>query len=438
MPQKAVLVIGSGGKTKLGFIEQLSTLVSQVIIIDGSEHAQLKYPGGTKTVFLQTLDEKSIIDTVQLLKSSYQITAVGTISEPCMEVSAKVRGYLHLPGVPYEKILLTRNKSLMRDFLAKAGVKMPRCETFHRTDSKDAIIATATKFSPPFILKPTTGAANRGLRLVRSYDGFWSAYQKALADVDDYQGKRYEYRNVADEWMICEYIRGKEVETDLYLEEGKIAFNAIREKPLIFEREETIEENSSIIPPLTLTKSELTSLNLAIKSLSGLIYEEIARPSSVKYLTVFAEFRITAGGDVYCLEYTLRPAGALCPLIIQKGTGVDIFEIAARCTIGQRTVIPKKLLNKSVYFQILYSNCTGTYRGISGLKTSDSLAFIPNKNDGDVIKIPQSDYLAFILAEAATQQDLLKEVTSSLENAKILVEAGEGKIKEIGIPLPPK
>ncbi len=310
MSQKAALVIGSGGKTKFGFLEQLSKLASNVIVIDGRENSNLKFPEGIKTVFLQTLDEKSVTDAVESLKSHYQITTVGTISEPCMETAAKVRGYLNLQGISYEKILLTRNKGLMRNFLAQAGLKMPKHKTFHRTDRKEDIVSLTKEFSLPFILKPTTGAANRGLRLIRSYNGFWNSYQKALADVNDYQGKHYEYQNAADEWMICEYIRGKEVETDLYLEEGKIAFNAIREKPLIFEREETIEENSSIIPPLTLTKTELSNLETAIRSLSKLVHEKIARPSFVKYFTIFAEFRINNQG------FPSSPNQRMMPVVI--------------------------------------------------------------------------------------------------------------------------
>lgn len=431
----SVIIIGSGGQNKFGFLKELQKLGKNVVLLDAKDNAHLKYPKGVETIFLPSLDKNTVMEKIGILEKTYNFTAVGTIFEHCIETAALVREHLCLPGFSYKKTLISRNKILMMDFLKKAGVRIPAYEPFVSNMPKKDILKLAKNFNAPFILKLAMGSANVGLRLVRAEEDFWHCYQGGLQDAKNYHLKKYELNDWSKEWLISEYIGGKEIEADMYIEEGKIRFKAIQEKTLIFEHGEFIDENNAVIPALTLTNNELAKLDNELNKLAKAVWEHIAKPCGVKYFPVYSEFRIDKDGKPYCLEFTLRIGGALMPLSVLKSTGVNTFEIAARSLLGLKTSIPSKLNNRGVCWQILFSDRLGIYCGIGGVEKTRGLSVIPFKRKGTAIKTPQSEYLCCIFAEARTSKDASNNVATALNNAHILVKGNSGRIDKVEIPV---
>lgn len=437
MLKEVVLVIGSGGKSKFGFLEELVKLNKNVIVIDGEDRCDEKYPDKVKTIFLPSLNKKNIINEVKSLTKSYKITSVGTILEPCMETAAYVRDYLGLPGYSYDKILWARNKARIYDLVSSAGLNAPKFEVFNKNDSKEKILSLTKDFITPFILKPTMGAANVGLRCIRSHNDFWRCYNEALKDTNNEYDNIHSFKDVSNEWLICEYISGREIEAHLYLEEGNISFFLTKEKPLTFERGEIIEENNAVTPPVTLTDKDKKYFEQTINKFAKVVYEKIVKPCSVKYWTFFGEFKLNDNGEFCCLEYTLRIGGAIDPYSILRSSGVNMFEIAARAQVGLKTEIPSKLLNNGVCYQVIFSDRSGIFKGFSGLDNLDEFEFFPLKKIGTMIEIPHSDYLAFILAKAKTPQEASNKIATTLKKARVLVETKDGVINEVKIPTMP-
>lgn len=429
-----VLIIGSGGTTKFGFLEEIKKLGRNAVVIDAKENFSIKYPEGMEVVFLQDMAKEKIFEKAATLNEKYRFEAVGTIFEPCIETAAFVREKLHLPGFLYEKTMFARNKALMMRLLETAGVSVPKFKIFTKDEPKEKILSLTKDFKAPFILKPAMACSNLGLRKISSHDFFWESFQKALVDIQSNFYKNNESEDWSKEWLLCEYIDGKEIEADTYIEKEHICFKAVQEKTLIFEDDEMIYENNAVIPTLTFSEKETKNLEFELEKLARTVWLNIAKPSGVKYFNIYSEFRIDRNGKPYCLEFTLRIGGAVMPLSVLKSTGVNTFEIAARTLLGMKMPIPPAHTNKGVCWQMIFSDRNGVYRGVEGLDGS-GLLLIPFKNNGDEIKTPQSDYLSCVLAEAENAKKASDMVATALRKAFVLIESPDGKIEKIEIPV---
>ncbi|MCK5601445.1 hypothetical protein KAR91_06245, partial [Candidatus Pacearchaeota archaeon] len=110
--KKNVLVIGSGGPNKYDYIEWLTKLDANVILLEpegkGGKSVNPKW-----TTFYTEFDNlDSVINKAKEINSQYPLFTADTIFELTMEHAAEVRKALGLPGLSPELVCFGRNKTV--------------------------------------------------------------------------------------------------------------------------------------------------------------------------------------------------------------------------------------------------------------------------------------------------------------------------------------
>ncbi|WP_255950793.1 ATP-grasp domain-containing protein [Streptomyces odontomachi] len=90
--------------------------------------------------------------------------AVLALSEFDLLTGARVRELLGVPGPDVHATLLVRDKTVMKEAVARAGLRIPRYATVR---SADDVTAFARSCAGPVVVKPRTGAASVGVVVVK-------------------------------------------------------------------------------------------------------------------------------------------------------------------------------------------------------------------------------------------------------------------------------
>lgn len=134
---------------------------------------------------------------------------VETLWEPLVLLAASVREAVGVPGMDRDTALGFRDKPIMKERLAAAGVRVPR---FARAHTVDGVLEAARAIGYPVVLKPVAGAGTADT---------WRVDDEAQA-----QAKLATMSHVA-EVSIEEFIDGSEFTYDVVAIDGKAVFESV-------------------------------------------------------------------------------------------------------------------------------------------------------------------------------------------------------------------
>lgn len=134
--------------------------------------------------------------------------AVVPATEPGVLAASLLADRLGLPGNPATSAPARRDKRAMRRHARARGVAVPRFET---AADLGAIASALDRTGLPAIVKPTGGAGSHNVFLVRSRADL---DRVAAADRHDLFG------NAIDEWLVEEYVRGREFAVNTFTVDG--------------------------------------------------------------------------------------------------------------------------------------------------------------------------------------------------------------------------
>ncbi|GAA1847242.1 ATP-grasp domain-containing protein [Actinomadura bangladeshensis] len=139
-----------------------------------------------------------------------RIRAVVPATEPAVHVADVLASRLGLPGNDPATALARRDKSVMRRLAVRAGIAVPEFERVSRpADARTA----ARRIGFPLVLKPATGAASRGVRLVPHPQDLDAAVA-AAADLDLFGAP-------VRDWLVERYVRGREFAVNAFSLDGR-------------------------------------------------------------------------------------------------------------------------------------------------------------------------------------------------------------------------
>ena len=134
---------------------------------------------------------------------------VETLWEPLVLLAASVREAVGVPGMDRDTALGFRDKPIMKERLAAAGVRVPR---FARAHTVDGVLEAARAIGYPVVLKPVAGAGTADT---------WRVDDEGQA-----QAKLATMSHVA-EVSIEEFIDGSEFTYDVVAIDGKAVFESV-------------------------------------------------------------------------------------------------------------------------------------------------------------------------------------------------------------------
>ena len=286
-------------------------------------------------------DEDGVVKAATQWAKGKKIDRVICLWEPGVILAARLREELGTGGMGVDECQPFRNKDLMKEKVAKAGIRTPK-----HASAKNAagVRAAAKKIGYPIIIKPIAGAG--------SMDTYRADSAAELKTVIAKMGH-------IEEVNVEEFIDGDEYTYDTICIDGKIVYTNIgyyRPRPLIARSEEWIS-------PQTLCLRDLDAPELAGGHEMGHAVLE-----ALKFKTGFThmEWYRKSDGEVVFGEIAARPAGARTVDLMNFVSDIDLFRGYAEAEVhGRFTSKTERKYNTVNVFK--RAQGTGRIRHIEGL-----------------------------------------------------------------------
>jgi biotin carboxylase len=252
--------------------------------------------------------------------------AIIATDDPTADIAARAAERLGLRGNSVGAARTARNKRLMREALAQAGVCCPRFAAFEEGHDPAAAWAAlaADGWRFPVVVKPLLCSASRGVIRADDEAAFVAAWRRlaallhtpALRAVEDPDGHRV---------LVESFVPGAEVALEGILRGGALTTLALFDKPDPLDGpffEETIYVTPSRHPP-------------AVQQAIAAAAAQAAAAIGLAEGPIHAELRLSADGPV-AIEVAARSIGGLCARTLRFGLGESsLEEIVIRQALGR-------------------------------------------------------------------------------------------------------
>lgn len=368
------------------------------------------YPGRWLT--LPYHDARRGARAVARYADRFPLDAVVAVDDPGIHLAALAGEALELPANRAEAVLATRDKSVLRERLAAAGVPSPAWHVARFADDfQDVSAAVEGGIGWPVVIKPLGLNGSRGV--IRADDG--EALRRAIGRLRrllSAPGVRDECGETADRFLIEGYIAGGEVALEGLLRGGELHTLALFDKPDPLEGpffEETIYVTPSRLPE---ARQRLVSETTQLA----------AEALGLRDGPLHAELRLNAEG-AWPVDVAARTIGGLCARTLSFGAGMSLEEIVLRHAIGA----PLESLNRESAasgVMMMPVPRAGVLRAVRGVEEAKAGARIEGveieARVGDrLVPLPEgSDYPGFIFARAETPGEVeaaLREAWGRIE-----------------------
>ena len=154
-------------------------------------------------------DDQGVMDTLRGLCSAGGVGRIVHVAEADVLRAARLRDEFDLPGIRTPAAVAYRDKLVMKERVAAAGIATPR---FLAPGSPAAAITFAESAGYPVVVKPRLGVGSRGLQIAAD-----AAELRALIPDGRY------------DLLLEEYIPGGMMHVDGFMSDGAVAFASVSE-----------------------------------------------------------------------------------------------------------------------------------------------------------------------------------------------------------------
>jgi biotin carboxylase len=338
----------------------------------------------------------------------HPVNAIVGVDEETALAAAAIARALGLAGNSPRAAAAARDKALLREALAAAGVASPRSRTFRVEDGPEDAAAAVTY---PCVLKPTFLAGSRGVIRANDPGSFRAAWARIASILGDPEvAKRG--GEAARQILVEQFVPGAEVAVEGLLTDGSLEVLAVFDKPDPLDGpyfEETIYVTPSRLPGATQDAVRETT-EMACRAL-GLVHGPI-----------HAELRLGPDGPVV-IEVAARSIGGLCSRTLTFGTGLSLEEVIVRHALGARdeTARRESAAAGVLMIPIPRAGCLESVRGLEAARAVPGVvdAVISAHVGQELVPLPEgSRYLGFLFSRApdpARAESVLREAHAKLE-----------------------
>ncbi|QDO90146.1 ATP-grasp domain-containing protein [Ornithinimicrobium ciconiae] len=285
-------------------------------------------------------DEEAVLAALRGLSRHVSIDRVECLWEPYVELAARIREHLELPGMTLEQATWFRDKEAMKQVLDAAGIRTPR----HASARAGAEVwEAAERIGFPLIVKPIAGAGSADTYRVDS--------PEQLAEVQAM------IRHVPL-LSVEEFIDGQEFTYDTVCGDGDVLFENVSwylPRPLE-------QRSHEWISPVTLSLRDTSEPRLA----GGLAMGR-AVLKALNFTDGFThmEWYLKADGEAVFGEIGARPPGARTVDVMNYATDNDLFRTWAQAiTTGTAPAVTHKFNAASMFKR---AQGTGRISRVEGL-----------------------------------------------------------------------
>ena len=336
------------------------------------------------------------VEAIRAVAARRPLDAVVGVDDLTAGAAAAICRDLGLRGSPLTAVQATRNKVMMRERLAEAGVPSPAFTSWSVDD--DPTLAAA-RVGYPCVLKPLGLSASRGVIRADDAAEFVTAWKRIAAILALPEVR--ELGDVADRILVEEFIPGQEVALEGLVADGELHTLAVFDKPDPLDGpffEETIYVTPSRLPDGA--QAAVAACTRAASRALGLTEGP-----------VHAELRLRMDADgatrVFVIEIAARSIGGLCSRTLTFGTGMSLEEIILRRALD----LPIASLlrdRRAAGVMMIPIPRGGILESVEGLDAARAVPLIEDvtvsmHKGQEVVPLPEgSRYLGFIFSRADT------------------------------------
>jgi len=343
-------------------------------------------------------DHSTALDII--LKESKLKTLVGVLGsdDSTVELAAKVARELKLPHNPPDAARLSMRKDLARAHLSLDKCAVPIHCLISLNDSIDRQIAGLPW---PCVIKPLHLSASRGVIRVNNKEELFDACLRVKNIINE-SGDDFERSHI----LIEEYIEGREVAFEGYLDHGTLHTLVIFDKP------------DPLIGPFFEETIYVTPSSLGTKTQNKIKQrvEEACQSYGLTSGPIHAELRVNET-DAYILEVASRTIGGECARSLDAGNDFNLEELVVSLAVG-KTVKTQSPENARGVMMIPIKQ-GGILRRVEGLTAARKTPYVDKvdiiiREGNELIPLPEGNqYPGYIFAQAETAE----QVTYALREA---------------------
>ncbi|MBS1119955.1 MAG: Carbamoylphosphate synthase large subunit protein [Deltaproteobacteria bacterium] len=325
------------------FTRGLAEVGAEVLGVgDGSPDPELRRYLSDYLEVPSITDEDDVIARVHGWLRGRSVDRVLANWEPLVILAARLRERFGLPGMSVDTVRGFRDKQLMKDRVAAAGLRVPRAQ---RVRSVKEVWAAVERIGFPAIIKPISGAGSADTYKVES--------------VADLERVLPHLRHVAE--ASCEeFIDGEEYTYDTASIDGQPAYESVtRYFPNALEM-----RTNEWISPIMLSVRDLGQPHVR----GGIeLGRDVLRALGMGDGMTHMEWFLKRNGEVVFGEVACRPGGACVVDQMNYTSDIDLFREWARVvTVGRFEASTERAYNVGIIFKRAQGQ--GRISGIVGLR----------------------------------------------------------------------
>ena len=294
------------------FTRGLAEVGAQVLGVgDGSPDHELRRHLADYLQVPSIMDEEDVLARVHAWLRGREVDRVLANWEPLMIVAARLRERFGVPGMTVDTVRGFRDKQLMKERVAAAGLRVPRAR---RVRSAQEVWAALEAIGYPAIIKPISGAG--------SADTYKVADARELETVLPRMGHVVE--------AICEeFVDGEEHTYDTVCIGGVPAYeNVIRYIPNAIEM-----RSQEWVSPIMLSVRDIEDAHVAGGiELGRKVLVALGMDDGMTHMEWFRK----ADGEVVFGEIACRAGGAMVVDMMNYTSDIDLFREWARVVTARR------------------------------------------------------------------------------------------------------
>ena len=325
----------AGGLPQIDLINKLKARGIETILADYYNHPVAK-DYADKFYRISTLD----VDAIKQLAIDEKVDFVITVcTDQALLTMAKVSEELGLPCyIDYETARNVTNKAYMKKVFAEN--KIPTAK-FVIAGNLEEVDFSNWRF--PLIVKPVDCNSSKGVRRVDNGEELATAFKEAVL------------LSRTDTAIVEEFITGKELSVDVYVENG----NAI---VLDITTSEKLKVKDRFIIFRTWHPANISAI---LKGKIEKVAQQIADAFGIEDAPMLIQM-LSDGDYVFVIEFSARTGGGVKHLSIERRTGVDIVSAVIDLTLGEKPhIVPREPLTRYMVDEYIYCK-PGVYDHVEG------------------------------------------------------------------------
>ena len=399
-----VLVL-CGGYPQLALMREFKRRGLFVYLADMNNQA-VAVPFADKFLPISAMDVEAVKKAVKEEGIDYVITAH---ADQALMVAAKVSEELGLRCyLDCKTAIDVSNKAYMKQVFKEGDVP-----TSNYVISKVLDLGIIKSLRYPLIVKPVDSYSSRGVRKVDNFEELKAAFENAVKISKDGTA------------VIEEYVGGKEVSVDVYVENGKAYVLGTCDIDKLPEPGKFIICRGKY--PAVLTDDEYNQI-VDVANKIAQAFHLVDTPMMIQ-LKVW-------NGKVYVLEFCARNGGGIKFTFIKKVSGFDSVKAVADLTLGDKPHVDYKPYPKCICNEFLYCN-PGELDHVENFDKllEDGIVFeyYVYRNKGHVFGevTCSADRVGCLCFEGDTWEEVAEKRQKGLEMVKVLDSNGNDILKRL-------